>query len=154
QRGARVRLGRVGAYERIRARLVELRAVRRAARAGSGAVGIAEARTPCAAAAQGSLSARQPVAVQPQVLPDLAAAVPRVRAPARPAARRNRRTRSGGVSPVQRTQSRMTISLAGGLLLAIGSAAALNWGSFVQHAAATALPPLPLRRPLRSLALL
>jgi hypothetical protein len=48
----------------------------------------------------------------------------------------------------------MTASIAAGLLLALGSAAALNWGYFIQHAAATALPPLSLRRPIRSLALL
>ena len=46
------------------------------------------------------------------------------------------------------------MKIAGGLLLALGSAAALNWGYFVQHAAATAMPLLTLRRPLRSLALL
>ena len=48
----------------------------------------------------------------------------------------------------------MTLSVAGGLLLALGSAAALNWGYFIQHTAATALPPLSLRRPLHSLGLL
>jgi hypothetical protein len=48
----------------------------------------------------------------------------------------------------------MTASIGAGLLLALGSAAALNWSYFVQHSAATALPPLSLRRPLRSLALL
>jgi hypothetical protein len=48
----------------------------------------------------------------------------------------------------------MTASLAGGLLLALASAAALNWGYFVQHGVASALPPLTLRRPLHSLRLL
>jgi hypothetical protein len=48
----------------------------------------------------------------------------------------------------------MTASVAGGLLLALGSAAALNWGYFIQHAAATGMPPLSPRRPLQSLALL
>ena len=48
----------------------------------------------------------------------------------------------------------MTAALAGGLLLALGSAAALNWGYFVQHGVASALPPLTLRRPLASLRLL
>jgi hypothetical protein len=42
--------------------------------------------------------------------------------------------------------------LVAGLALALGSAAALNWGFFVQHAAAAALPRLSVRRPLRSLA--
>jgi hypothetical protein len=41
-----------------------------------------------------------------------------------------------------------------GLLLALGSALALNWGFFVQHGAAGSLPPLSLRRPARSLRLL
>lgn len=48
----------------------------------------------------------------------------------------------------------MTAALTGGLLLALGSAAALNWGYFVQHGVASALPPLTLRRPLASLRLL
>ena len=41
-----------------------------------------------------------------------------------------------------------------GLALAIASAAAINGGYYVQHGAATQLPPLTVRRPLRSLALL
>ena len=45
----------------------------------------------------------------------------------------------------------MSWSLAAGLVLALGSAVALNWGYFVQHGAAAALPPLRLRHPLRSL---
>jgi Putative esterase len=45
-------------------------------------------------------------------------------------------------------------TLAGGLVLALASAVALNWGYYVQHGAAASLPPLALRRPLRSLALL
>jgi hypothetical protein len=45
----------------------------------------------------------------------------------------------------------VTSRLALGLVLALASAAALNWGFFVQHGAATALPLLRLRRPLRSL---
>jgi hypothetical protein len=48
----------------------------------------------------------------------------------------------------------MTGELAGGLLLALGSAAALNWGYFVQHGVASELPPLTLRRPVASLRLL
>ncbi|HZT17585.1 MAG TPA: hypothetical protein VFA19_16735 [Gaiellaceae bacterium] len=44
--------------------------------------------------------------------------------------------------------------LAGGLLLALLSAGALNWGWVAQHSAASALPPLRLRHPLRSLRLL
>jgi drug/metabolite transporter (DMT)-like permease len=41
-----------------------------------------------------------------------------------------------------------------GLLLALGSAFALNWGFVVQHGAAAVLPPLRVRRPLASLRLL
>lgn len=45
----------------------------------------------------------------------------------------------------------MTSTLVAGLLLALASAAALNWGYFAQHGAAAVLPPLSPRRPLRSL---
>lgn len=45
----------------------------------------------------------------------------------------------------------MTGSLALGLALALASAAALNWGFFVQHEAATSLPRLVARYPVRSL---
>jgi hypothetical protein len=48
----------------------------------------------------------------------------------------------------------MTAPLAGGLVLALASAGALNWGFFAQHGAASVLPPLALRRPLSSLRLL
>jgi hypothetical protein len=48
----------------------------------------------------------------------------------------------------------MSPSLAAGLGLALASAAALNWGFFVQHSVASTLPPLTLRRPLASLRLL
>jgi len=46
------------------------------------------------------------------------------------------------------------MTLAGGLVLALLSAGALNWGWVAQHSAATSLPPLRLRQPLRSLRLL
>ena len=45
----------------------------------------------------------------------------------------------------------MTPQLLGGLALALGSAAALNWSYLLQHGAATELPPLTLRHPVRSL---
>ena len=48
----------------------------------------------------------------------------------------------------------MTGQVGVGLVLALASAAALNWGFFAQHGAASALPPLAIRRPLRSLRLL
>ena len=48
----------------------------------------------------------------------------------------------------------MSWQIAGGLLLALASAAALNWGYYAQHGAASSLPPLSLRHPLRSLAAL
>jgi hypothetical protein len=41
-----------------------------------------------------------------------------------------------------------------GLVLALASAFALNWGFVVQHGAASVLPPLRVRRPLHSLRLL
>ena len=44
--------------------------------------------------------------------------------------------------------------IAVGLVLAVASAVAINGGYALQHAAASALPPLSPRRPLRSLALL
>jgi hypothetical protein len=46
------------------------------------------------------------------------------------------------------------VSLAGGLLLALVSTLALNWGWVAQHEAASALPPLTLKRPVHSLSLL
>ena len=46
------------------------------------------------------------------------------------------------------------MSLAGGLVLALLSAFALNWGWLEQHGAAQAMPPLSVRRPLWSLRLL
>ncbi|MGE5272642.1 MAG: hypothetical protein ACM3QU_02565 [Verrucomicrobiota bacterium] len=48
----------------------------------------------------------------------------------------------------------MSGPVAAGIVLALASAAALNWGFFVQHGAASALPPLSVRRPLTSLRLL
>ena len=48
----------------------------------------------------------------------------------------------------------MNAHVAIGLALAIASAVAINSGYYVQHGAATDLPRLTLRRPLRSLALL
>ena len=48
----------------------------------------------------------------------------------------------------------MSAAAAAGLVLALGSTAALNWGFFTQHGAAEAMPPLSLRRPLASLRLL
>lgn len=46
------------------------------------------------------------------------------------------------------------MNLATGLVLALGSAAALNWGWVEQHHAAASMPALSLRRPMHSLALL
>ncbi len=43
------------------------------------------------------------------------------------------------------------MSVATGLVLALASTAAISTGFFVQHQAASGLPPLSLRRPLRSL---
>ena len=46
------------------------------------------------------------------------------------------------------------MTLTAGLVLAVCSAIALNWGWVAQHRAASALPPLSLRRPIRSLRVL
>ena len=48
----------------------------------------------------------------------------------------------------------MSAKVAAGLVLALASAGALNWSYFTQHGAASVLPPLMLRHPLRSLTLL
>ena len=48
----------------------------------------------------------------------------------------------------------MSAAAAAGLVLALGSTAALNWGFFTQHGAAEAMPPLSVRHPLASLRLL
>jgi hypothetical protein len=45
----------------------------------------------------------------------------------------------------------MSAGLAGGLVLALVSATAINWGYLLMHQAATALPPLSLRHPVRSI---
>src|SRR5262249_10271988 len=154
QRVARLRRDRVGARPRLRPRVAELRAVRGAARAGGGAVAPAAPRAACAAAAQGPFPARQPAALQPEVLPDVAAPLCRLREAARPAARRDRRACRRGVPPVRQAGADVTWSIAGGLVLALASAAALNWGYYAQQRAAAALPPLSLRPPMRSLAAL
>jgi hypothetical protein len=46
------------------------------------------------------------------------------------------------------------MKVAAGLALALASAGALNWGYFIQHQAASNLPALTLRRPVRSLRIL
>jgi hypothetical protein len=46
------------------------------------------------------------------------------------------------------------VSLGAGLLLALGSAVALNWGWVAQHTAASELPALALRHPVASLRVL
>ena len=76
----------------------------------------------------------------------MGAALPRLRAPPRSAARRLRRARRRGVPPLSVT--------ALGLILAVASSVAINGGYALQHASASALPPLTLRRPFHSLALL
>jgi hypothetical protein len=45
----------------------------------------------------------------------------------------------------------MSLTVALGLVLALGSSAAINWGYLVQHGVASSLPPLTLRHPIRSL---
>jgi hypothetical protein len=48
----------------------------------------------------------------------------------------------------------MSAEAAVGLLLALLSTAALNWGFFTQHGAAEAMPPLAIRHPIASIRLL
>jgi len=48
----------------------------------------------------------------------------------------------------------MSPATAAGLLVALASTAALNWGFFTQHGAAEVMPPLSIRRPVASLRLL
>src|SRR5436309_15536279 len=140
--------GRVGAPKRVRTRLAQLRALRRAARARGRPRTPTAGRAEGAAVAEGPLPARQPAPLQPEVLPELAAALRRLRASPRPAARRDRHAR-GRVVPAVRGQAGLT--LAAGLLLAMASTAALNFGYFLQQQAASGLPALTVRRPLRSL---
>src|SRR5581483_6572927 len=154
QRVARVRDRPVGSRERLPADLAELRALRGAARARGGPLEPAATRAARAARAEGSLPARQPPALQPEVPAVLAAAIRRLRTPPRPAARRDRGARGRGLPALQRPGAAVTPSVAGGLALALGSAAALDWGFLAQHGAAASLPPLGLRRPLRAARLL
>src|SRR5205085_3210494 len=126
---------------------------RRAPRAGGGALaGAADAKTRTPAV-EGAVPARQLADVQPEVPTQLAATIRRLRTAARPAARRHRGARRRGVPAVHRPEA-VTASVGVGLVLSLASAVALNWGYFAQHDAATSLPRLTLRRPLRSLALL
>ena len=75
-----------------------------------------------------------------QVPSPLGAPLHRLRTSARSPAGRNRRARRRGLPPISEWSS---MRLVLGLLLALGSAIALNWGFFAQHGAASALPPLP-----------
>jgi hypothetical protein len=45
----------------------------------------------------------------------------------------------------------MSVAVVLGLVLALGSSAAINWGYLAQHGAASSLPPLTLRHPIASL---
>src|SRR5581483_910766 len=138
----------VGAGPRIRTRLAQLRAVRCSARARGRAEPPAGDAAQSAAHAEGPVPARQPADVQPEVLPALGAPFRRLRASTRPAESRPGRAGRRGVPAVP---ERAPVSVAGGLALALASAIALNWGWVEQHAAASGLPPLSLRAPIRSL---
>src|SRR5205823_7663404 len=72
QRVARLRDRRLGARRRLRTSVSELCALRRAARPRSRAVGAGAAGTKGTASAQGSLPARQPAPLQPEVPAELA----------------------------------------------------------------------------------
>src|SRR5439155_26410364 len=133
QRVARLLRDRMGAHGRLPPRVAQLRPVRCAAGAGGRALDLATPRAPGVAAAEGTLPARQPLALQPEVLPTLGAAVRGVRAAARPPPRRDRSPGGGGVPALHRTGPRVTWRIAAGLALALLSAGALNWSYFVQH---------------------
>src|SRR5207245_8067693 len=77
----------------------------------------------------------------------------RLRTVRRPAARRHRRVGCGGLSPACRAAA-VSTSAAASFALAAGSALALNWAYFTQHQQASKLPPLSVRRPVRSLMIL
>src|SRR5712691_5234752 len=104
----------MGARTRLQTRLAQLCTVRSAARAGSGAERAAARRATRPALAQGPFPARQSAPFQPQVLPELGAALRCLRAPSRPAARWDRGARGRGLPPVQRQTS---IKVAAGLAL-------------------------------------
>ena len=106
-------------------------------------------RAACAAVVEGALPARQPAPLQPQVLPELAAALRRLRAPPRPAARR-----ASPRSPPRRTCR----SPAAARDARRGPAARARVGRRAERRllrcstqAASKLPPLTLRRPVHSL---
>src|SRR5690348_7104250 len=126
--------------------LPQLLAVRRTPLAGRRAQRRAAHSGRDAAAHEALVPARQPLALQPQVLPVMASALRRVRAASGPAARRDRGACRRGVSSVS--------VIAGGLALAVASAVAIAGGYALQHSSASRLPPLTLRRPLHSLLLL
>src|SRR5256886_12842977 len=144
---ARLRGNRLGARRGHRARVAEFRALRGAARAGSRAVEAATARAPRVAAAQRAFPARQPAAVQSQVLSGVATPLRRVREAPGSAAGGNRSACGGGLSPLQRERAPVTLQLAGGLVLALGSALPLHWGYFLQDGSRASLPPLALPPP-------
>src|ERR1051326_8551141 len=127
----------MGASTRLRARLVELLALRGAALA-RGRAELLPTRPGCDTAAhEAVVPAREPAALQPEVLPFLAAPLRGLRAAPRLAARGKRGTRRRGVPPVP--------GIAAGLALAVGSAVAIGGGYVLQHSSASQLPPLTLR---------
>src|SRR5581483_7460510 len=130
QRVAHLRVRPVGARARIRRRLAQLLAVRGAVGTRGRALRSPGAASAGAAPAEWPLPARQPPQLQPQVLPEVGAPLPRLRAAARPAARLARRVGGRGVPAVP------AVNLAGALALALGSSVALNWGYVAQHGAA------------------
>src|SRR5260370_54236 len=98
---ARLRDRRVGPPEGLHPHLAELRAVRGATGSRGRALRLAEGRTSCAARAEGPLPARQPACLQPEVLPELGAALRRLRAPAGSAAGRDSSTGRRGLPTLQ-----------------------------------------------------
>src|SRR5436305_1075542 len=152
ERAQRVARGRncvLGSRARVRPPLDELLALRGAVRRRRAAVAGATSRASRAPAAEGTVPARQPARLQPEVLPVLGAPVRRLPARGGSPPRRHRRPDGRGVSSARRSPVSPTLALS--LLLATASAVALNWGYYAQHGRASRLPPLVLRQPLRSL---
>src|SRR5207253_10820400 len=147
QRVAHLRGDRLGPRECVRPRLAQLRPVRRALRVRRPAERRGGAAAQGVDRAQGPFPAGQPARLQPEVLPALGTPLRRLRTAARPAAGRPRRARRRGLPAVSERAAMTGLAL----VLALGSALALNWGWLEQHGAARRLPELALQRPLASL---
>ena len=143
---------RLGARARLRAHLAELRAVRRAARARgrahAGCSGSSGGRCSRSRATSSSTTCSSSTASSSRAGSGASSSTS-AGATCRGSGSRRSRPRRICRSAAATGRER----IASGSLLALASAVALNWGYFTQHGAASGLPPLTLRRPLRSLRL-